>query len=531
MRKIAWILLTASWMELASAAEPLSSETNPICQIRDNATLLRAEVDDTPNYFFRTMPDSDRICYNGSGTNIILDLRKGSRTRVPGPFDPVPLWNEKVLTTPMDYKNSNSNDETQKALTFFSLQGVEKPNTNLEDRDPIYKDPEMNGNYQSVGLLSSSPSGEEAYRIALVTPKGAAFRNYRYRPSTDNQPITIEPVGNVVSVCPGMDLKLPMLSKDGKRFSGLDVSSKPRSTKIFKIGDDGSCELEHDLGFETGKVDFSFDGKKLAFHIKATPEDTVEFYDNFRGIPTDTYVLDLESKRLRQLTANPPGSSSYFPVFRRDGKVVYIDDRDENFSFVVADPNRGEGYDYRFKYLNQNGVCAECFPQNSPEQKLSLLGEQWKSVCKHPDFNPILIAASLKKDQCLNLVRNYWNQLSVTANRAAVTRPQLEAVCSTLKSSAPAQLSRPPGKKPAQDGPSSVTADNTFNRKCQFCHTNIPFSDSEILRKQKSTTHPERTLAEEMLRRIISDGPDHMPRGGNLTQEELQVIRKELTGQ
>lgn len=116
----------------------------------------------------------------------------------------------------------------------------------------------------------------------------------------------------------GENFGSPVLSVDGNEVAASRSEGASRTTKIYKINSDYSCELVDDLGFQTSKIQFSppVAGKKGKIAFIGTP--TIAGRQATSGI----YVYDRDTKELKMISKRNDGSLGY-PGFTKNGRVIY----------------------------------------------------------------------------------------------------------------------------------------------------------------------------------------------------------------
>jgi hypothetical protein len=229
-------------------------------------------------------------------------------------------------------------------------------------------------------------------------------------------------------LCPQItrDLATPFISKDGRHVVAHDggTDDKPGSLKIFEItgvdpeGQTTSCELRFDFGFAAGKADFSFDGRRVTFHI-SKHDYLTPFINGGINSPaiTDVVVADLVTDDrgrfighgglARVTTSTREGVGSYFPAFFPDGNVFYLanavpknSDGLKRFMFSVVDPDR-EVY------------FANVFADPERRDAADAIGRLWLASCA-PESKPFRMDEapwafmSLSRLQCERLVEERW---------------------------------------------------------------------------------------------------------------------------
>lgn len=140
---------------------------------------------------------------------------------------------------------------------------------NLRRGVPIYKDPALQGNYESIGLLKGSTPDHRTIRIAMGNA-GGTFRDYTVDKENDNYHITpVQP--NTVRVCKnlpsgGLETELPILSRDGTMIAGREFNS--RKSQVFRLdSESGACTPIRGIPLSTSKVSFTFDNKNILYVV------------------------------------------------------------------------------------------------------------------------------------------------------------------------------------------------------------------------------------------------------------------------
>jgi len=499
---------TAENTQATSTTTGIGDSGKPeLCYPTDSATLTKTFVKVYPNYFFRAFPVRNMVSHGSSDGNVIADQSTGDVHKLPGPYDPVPMGDD-VITVP------NS------PMKFYSVKDV------IEDKadpQPLFEDPDMTGNYQSVGILSHH-GNVTRYRLTA----GGNFKDYEVDTSGGKPKVTS--VGTLTNMCG--DLSLPMISKDGTELSGYD--STTQTTRIFKLDfANKKCTPILDLGMPTGKVDFSYDGNKLAFAAESTRGTT---RTAFFTIPAandnlNIYVYDRDRKKLSQVTHNV-NSNSYYPNFKKDDSLVYINidyggSGQEQVSYVSANLDNTPSIPYEAN-------CTEC-GQDQYNKALQAIGKLWYSVCTAgqlaTDDIAQLVALNLDPEKCVDTVKNYWNQqkaqLAQPVTTALGTRDaagRLNPADATLTENK--LLAACPQAPRRQANPTIVgdggvfakpkNAEELMSRKCEVCHHDWPTNNPKEMLK----------LGVTILQRIENPDPNQrMPRGGQLNTDEIKMIR------
>ena len=373
-------VLVAQIFSLAFAAQNF-------CTVTESDTVTKMGIPSQPNYFFRTFPDSKYISYASSDGNYIFDMNTNKQYLLPGEYDPVPMG-ETVMSVP-------SRDS---GMTFYSIAEILGGNTNPT---PITTAPNLLGVYQSVGLMASVDNSQ-LYGIIVAGTDSTLFQRIKV---TTKPKLAVEVLDQPVAICTGIDIKLPMLSKNAQEISGLDMKSS--TTKIWKINHKtNTCTEVDDLGIPAGKADFSYDGKQLTFHLRADAgADASYFRTPGADMSMNVFIYDRATKRLAQVSQGQPGENAYYPVFRRDGSIVYaIADSNSKPFFAHADMKNAKA-----KQFTMKSVQVEKKAQN-----FMAIGKLWNQVC-FKDYSLKTVEAvlttgmNLKKAECKNLVNETWN--------------------------------------------------------------------------------------------------------------------------
>lgn len=456
-----------------------------ICTIENPYLKSKVSITDTPNYFFRTFPDTNSVSYNGGGTNYILNLDTGVKTSMPGKYDPVPTWDERMITTPNN------------GMAFYDvnklLSGADEP--------LIFEDSAHVGVYQSIASLNSDGS-----QIRVITDAGGVTaKDYLIAYERDGS-VSINPMAPKRKLCPDERIKLPMISKDGLYLAARDMNFSPPTSRVYRIEDDGSCTLIKDLGVEAGKVDFSFDGKELTFHKGVSETSDVDYWSTSSWVQ-DVYVYNFETDSTKKITNNSQGKTSYYPVWKRNGDIVYIDKaEDGSFSFSLADP----------KKLDQDSSTINTVD----ESYLIIIGEVWTKRCvgvdRQDDHNSFLTALSMSKASCKVMIDEEWSLIKEKSIERGIEakRGKFYSVCPDINISVPR----------TEPIPRPVNPVKVIQRKCNVCHGNIV----DLLNTNIST-HQDRTwLDEAVLRMNSQDETYKMPKGSSLSADEIREVTNYL---
>jgi hypothetical protein len=477
----------AAWADL----QVVGNETRPECKLQEHQPKLVSEIKEMPNYFAKVSADGKYMFYITNG-NIIMDLaHPDTRVIVPGPYDPVPAPpagpNHQVM-----HFSAPSATYGAAGMSFYNMEDVTKAmkegqTVNIVNQIPtLLRDPDNRDSYQSMGVLSESgPQHNPVYRVLSGS---LSVNDY----DTSTSPWTR--VRQNRSVCGNRGYyQLPMLSKNGKEVAFFDTHTQ--TTKIYGLNDDGTCVEKLDLGIPTGKVEFSYDGRSIAFHVDSysTIFNGKQFSGNAMGMTKNIYVLNLERNgdsikagQLRKITENTtPGEGSYYPSFTKSGDVVYVHGSTGSsgryqYSFRMMDPAPFPSMPYTVN-------CANCMVQNAAK---FALGSMWTQICsKYASSMSATDAAlwtlSLDPEGCRNLVRKNWDQMKEQVSKDpkitrsgkitqddlnGLTLSDLEAACPgrSQGSKGRTQLASAQKKIKIETGPQ--TGEQVFTRHCLSCH-------------------------------------------------------------
>jgi hypothetical protein len=312
-------------------------------------TISEFKVNSIPTFFFKVSPDGKYLAYTlasnssqpgAGGVNILHNTLNNRETRIPGPWDPVFNHQSDYMTIPRRIHGNTVNYD------FYLISELEQRGLSARS---LFTDTQFDGLYQSVGLISQH-NNQYIFRVISEGNQNHKMRDYQFG---HNQ---ITPIGPIKYLCPGLSLKLPMLSKNGQEIGALDTKSG--KTTIYRIQSNGQCTKLFDLGDKFGKVNFSYDNRYLTFHKYNT--NNPQITEGFIAIPdsrttSDIYLHDRVKKKLHRLTNNY-NSNALYPEFLADGKIVYLNhphDRRHKVSFVtiktqIFEVNNDNDF---FKYL------------------------------------------------------------------------------------------------------------------------------------------------------------------------------------
>ncbi len=405
-------------------------DDDPLCvsQNIEEKEILLAEQ---PEWFAKADPDDEFAFVIYSDGNRIVNLRTGEVHRLPGQYDPVPSPDGLVLSVPGDH------------ISFHDLKSM-KDKINSGAQNPSIAEIPAPGStlsavYQSVGLLSVN-GNERSYRVIddeNPNSGGVAVQDFTRSgtgPMTAKGPerrlcSRIADASGSVQSAP--TLRLPMISKDGTMLAAYNGDTGKTFILDVDPSDPSLCRVKSELPIGTGKAEFSFDGKKVVFHVDTSSDNAGNWFNS----PDDNtamniYTYEFETGKItpisnfsnRNIQSTDQGMAlrtqqGYYPSFRRDGKIVYVKVSDGGpdgriSSFVIANPN------------DLPNRAVDC---QSPEnfEKLMAIGKVWTTICHRLGNTTTLresglLALSLDPVLCRQMVERYWNEEVRTKISSAV---------------------------------------------------------------------------------------------------------------
>lgn len=289
----------------------------PAMWVDHNARVSTRSSVDTPRdigFFFKPVRGTTLVSYTSNDRAYLFDLATRIETRVPGYVDPVPTPDGRFLTRP--------------GLIVYPI-----PRLVRGDTTSVYSDPLLPDEYQTASILRESRSTIR-YRVVTGWRDNARFRDYDVTLGTSPATARFQPVGTPFVPCAGRTLTLPISAKTGREFGAFDVT---RGTNgVIEVLENGTCADRLDLGFASGKLSFSYDGKSIAFSTSRINVDTAGPLRK----PSDTFykdalVLYRANGRIVSLTRNRPIRGMSFPEFLADGSIMLLDQRSRDRPFGV----------------------------------------------------------------------------------------------------------------------------------------------------------------------------------------------------
>lgn len=210
-------------------------------------------VDADPGPYFRWVPGRHALAFSYSDRNALLDLSSHRVLPAPGFVDLVPAPDGRLFVTPGPHRGG---------LEFYDAEQVFDDGRRAQ---PRHVDRRMRDQYPSVGVLRSGDVGDRvSYRVLTSWFSSVVFRDYEVTFGSSGG-VTVRPLGAPVTPCRTRAVSIPILSRDGSEMAARDESTG--TTKIYRLDDEGGCEEVLDLGFQTGKVAFGPERRRVAFAI------------------------------------------------------------------------------------------------------------------------------------------------------------------------------------------------------------------------------------------------------------------------
>jgi hypothetical protein len=257
-------------------------------------------------FFFKPIATTDLVAYTSQNAAFLFDLGTRREQRIPGTVDPVPTPDGKFLTRP--------------GLMFYPVATLA-----AGDTIPIFIDPELPDEYQTISILKQSKDAVR-YRVVTGWRTGLRLRDYDVTFATRDKLIHIEPLGTPMVPCAGRRFSLPISAKGNREVGAFDLDS--RTNRIIEVADDGRCTDILDLGFASGKLSFSYDASAIAFATSRIDVDAEGFMlQPEEAFYKDALVLYRKTGRIVSLSRNRGLRGMTFPEFLPDGRSIILDQR------------------------------------------------------------------------------------------------------------------------------------------------------------------------------------------------------------
>lgn len=231
---IAWMMVFLAALSYAQIPD--------MCNVENPKPLKTIKPRRPPDYFFKTSPDGKYIYYTSAKKTYRIDTETGAEIQTPGQEDVVPTPDHKFLTylgnkrilhiTPINEDATFDSNRTVKDISrTYQSMGIQGESYRLfsMDIDPDAKAFDKKGwSYFDFGL--------EDGKIKIKSPAKFAHNSTNY--------------------------KLAMINKTGDTFAAFN--KKTEKTEILDLA---TGKVKDKLPLSTGKADFSYDDKKLTFHV------------------------------------------------------------------------------------------------------------------------------------------------------------------------------------------------------------------------------------------------------------------------
>lgn len=290
--KLFWFLIqTLSITVLAKDEIPQICQNDKVVPTRN----FKIPGGKFPEYFFKVSPNGLLLGYITYTGNNLLNLNTGQRINFPGEYDPVFSPDGELITHPSSFEFYSTTELDQSLSVLHGKNSFAEFNFTQRLK---YVGKTIQGVYQSIGQENLSRPN---YRI-ITDNSGITVYNVERGNNQVNLIDSYSPCsegyfqnGAQRSNFSIYQASLPMISKDGHYISFLDDATQ--TTKIVRL-DEKKCTEVLDIGYPTGKVDFSFDGNLLAFHVGVyNPIQRGYFSGVNSGSGTkDVLVLKVEKK-------------------------------------------------------------------------------------------------------------------------------------------------------------------------------------------------------------------------------------------
>lgn len=429
----------------SSSTSATADELKALCQSHQSTIIQKTQFNFEPNYFAKLFAVKNYSTVIASKHTYVVNLETGHLIQVEGTYDPVPTPDEVFLTT--IYAGQ---DDTNGPRYFQASDIFNHPNSQFEHW--IASDYTMSYAYQSLGVLEGAKTGPYTYRFLVDNDEGTVYfrDDYFAKPQGGGSGLANYLINSKpwVQACTNIrsTLKLPMISKDGRRVAFYNTGS--HVTQVYDVNDKGLCSNAQNLPFVTGKADFSFDSNSVAFHMGRIIEPAKWFETADPSRRLDVFVWNLKDKTLTRLTDMEQGNA-YFPTFKKNGEVGFLTQtpsgKSHKYMYVISDPSKG--------------ITLEQFPDLSDKcncrldgfTELAAIGVLKDTMCKIGSTNSLEAEAALPltltREQCSFLLNNYWEPnktkiLQKIPKYAATSSIRKNTVATRLKTMTVEELSR-----------------------------------------------------------------------------------------
>ena len=301
----------------------------------------RIQTESSPKYFFRPVPRTPFISYTSGWKNYLIDQNTGEEISTWGMVDAIPSPDGKFVSIPWllprPWSVLRYGIPEVGEMYFYSTKKLLEGKGWKESL--ILLDKTLPGGYQTISILKETPKTAH-YRIvteSMLVKKRLFLQEYKAKKSPSGEIVEMEKVfPNPRALCQNKTISMPMLSKSGKLFAAVDPTT--RHMKVHKLLANGDCELLVDLKMPTGKVDFSFDDRYMAFHVSPVNPKAVAYILRSQSIENKINVMtyDFKLKKLEWVTKCQE-ANCYYPSWRPDGSLTFLRqpfDQNENYEFI-----------------------------------------------------------------------------------------------------------------------------------------------------------------------------------------------------
>lgn len=414
--------ITNLFLTIIFISQSVYAQDSNLCKVNTTQPKQRVKLPTAPNFFISADPTGKYTgVIDGADSNVLVNMENGTQQTVPGDYDPVFTPDGKFLTLP-DGQFYELSKISARVDSGQSARGM-RPDFDADD----------SGVYQSVGILPGQTEKKKTYRY-MHDGAGASFFDVEVEFDSAGNMKNSKRLTRTKRMCEeASNRDTPMLSKDGKYLSILNFETY--TTQIWKINDDGSCDMMVDIGVPTGKVDFGFDedNPQITFHVDESSNNWHYFSGVSESQRKSVYVMNLDKngtgdderwavRDMAKITApntGDQGSGSYYPRFRKDGSLVAVTQDGQNEDYYL-DVYQTQDLDYVPFYPEVNSgrilsgtTCST--DQETQYQSLVALGWLWAQTCS--DFESelrnadlTLIPMGLDRKACLELVSKKWEQ-------------------------------------------------------------------------------------------------------------------------
>ena len=292
--------------------------------------------DVTPQiYYMRVHPSGEYLLLSG-WTSVIVDLRDPKH-----PQAIQTLMNKEAypVEASKQWRWIASPNHSDK-MRYYDFQDLLAKNAQSQ---AVFEDGELNQFYHSSAELPGSSKNKMHFRTSIWTL--LKYRDYTAYFDGNVIPKKVEKT-KTKELCPNLKnvgFRQPILSKDGSEIAGLTANKDGHeTTKVFKINKNNTCTLDYDVGFNTGKVSFSYPkaGEKPLITFAATIATKGEKGSVSRTMRAGVWVFDPNKNQTFPISPSQEGFTVNYPGFTEDGRIFYMSTMDGRFGVTIADAVR-----------------------------------------------------------------------------------------------------------------------------------------------------------------------------------------------